>query len=125
VSDQAPQWARHAIYLIKGGWTDWRWFDRYYDRHPKPAVWIMDHVGDWIELHVADKVAAWLCRRYGHLPEVDHCGLPEHDFCTGCNALTPGMAYRDPGLPAKWEAHMGKPYPWEFDGARWVRKESP
>lgn len=31
---------------------------------------------------------------YGHMPVVDHCGKPEHDYCARCTKVLPGMAVR-------------------------------
>ncbi|HEX2550449.1 MAG TPA: hypothetical protein VHK64_02555 [Nocardioidaceae bacterium] len=122
-ADYAPKWARTVVYRLRGGWTDWRWFDRLYDKHPKIGTWLCDHVADTIELHAADRVAALVCRRYGHLPEPDQCGMPQHDYCIGCNELTPGMAERPPDFAERWSTWTGRPCPWEFDGVRWVSKE--
>lgn len=38
---------------------------------------------------VEDQVAALLCRVYGHKPERDQCGIPEHDFCFYCKKRMP------------------------------------
>lgn len=35
-----------------------------------------------------------LCAMFGHEPDMDHCGRPEHDFCWSCNKPMPGMAPR-------------------------------
>ncbi len=35
-----------------------------------------------------------LCKHAGHLPGMDHCGKPEHDYCHRCGDETPGKAPR-------------------------------
>lgn len=37
-------------------------------------------------------VSRLLCLAYGHMPERDQCGRPEHDFCLWCNKRMPGAA---------------------------------
>lgn len=34
------------------------------------------------------------CQVFGHVPVPDHCGIPEHDFCAGCQIPMPGKASR-------------------------------
>lgn len=50
---------------------------------------VLDEVGEH-----TDAMMAILCARLGHTPQVDQCGMPAHDFCTWCNARTPGAAPR-------------------------------
>jgi hypothetical protein len=40
------------------------------------------------------KLKAAFCAQLGHKPTIDHCGLPEHDYCAYCLELTPGQAKR-------------------------------
>lgn len=39
-------------------------------------------------------IARFICKIYGHEPTQDQCGMPEHDYCTICEELTPGQAPR-------------------------------
>lgn len=35
-----------------------------------------------------------MCEQLGHVPTVDHCGLPEHDHCLWCQYPMPNRAER-------------------------------
>jgi hypothetical protein len=68
----------------------WFWFatDRIFDSHP----WFESDKSDpfWTAYEFIEKnIAKVLCRIYGHRPERDQCGRPEHDFCLICNKLIP------------------------------------
>ena len=58
----------------------WLWRDD----HPE----LVQPLVNWL----TEPVSRALCAKYGHLPERDHCGLPEHDFCLWCNKRMPGAA---------------------------------
>lgn len=51
-----------------------------------------DWVSDALD-SVVVRPSKWvLCQIYGHEPERDQCGMPEHDFCLWCNRSMPYMA---------------------------------
>lgn len=52
--------------------------------------WSWDHGPTWLH----DAVAWTCCKIWGHQVYQDHCGLPEHDSCSWCNKVMPGMAPR-------------------------------
>lgn len=46
----------------------------------------------WRARFAVEKSGLWiLCKIYGHEPERDQCGIPEHDFCGWCNRSMPNM----------------------------------
>lgn len=46
-----------------------------------------------VEVLAGEWVLPWFCRLgLGHAVVMDHCGLPEHDYCIGCHRLFPGQA---------------------------------
>lgn len=68
-------------------------FERWYDKK-----WISMETWDKLDIFWEDKIRdplfKLLCPVWGHAPEMDHCGLPEHDFCSGCGKATSGEADR-------------------------------
>lgn len=66
-------------------------------------AWIIEHLLDddkddkleplWAMI---DRSKIAVCAIYGHVPTMDHCMIPEHDFCEVCNELTPNQAPRKP-----------------------------
>jgi hypothetical protein len=48
----------------------------------------------WHFLLVDKGLGKLWCRYLGHLPIVDHCGLPAHDLCAWCLTDMPGQAPR-------------------------------
>ena len=69
----------HRVYF-------WLW-DGMYDHLP-------DDAPDWAytPLDLFESAAKWvLCKVYGHEPQRDHCGKPEHDVCGWCNRSMPHM----------------------------------
>lgn len=46
------------------------------------------------EWGVLDKIGRLTCRVAGHDPTIDHCCMPEHDYCQVCRSRTPGAAPR-------------------------------
>lgn len=41
-----------------------------------------------------ERVRATFCAAFGHRPEQDQCGKPEHDFCLTCGKGLPGEAHK-------------------------------
>lgn len=35
-------------------------------------------------------IMAWWCSKAGHDPMPDQCGMPNHEYCSVCGAITPG-----------------------------------
>lgn len=57
-------------------------------RHAKIGGWLEDVQTNLIE----DPGKVLMCRLFGHDPERDHCGMPEHDCCLWCQKLMPFQA---------------------------------
>jgi len=64
------------------------WFEHRYDQFEK-STRTVDSLG-WIY----DRIQSTICFFFGHSPEADQCGRPEHDFCLWCMKLTPNQAER-------------------------------
>lgn len=57
----------------------------------KPWRWaVLQFVSDRMQ----DPLVSLCCWFIGHQPEMDHCGIPEHDYCIYCQESTPGQAPR-------------------------------
>lgn len=67
------------------------WLDDHAPRLAKAwyATW-SDGVELWIERHIWPRICA-------HEAIADQCGIPDHDYCHGCDQLMPGMAPRRHG----------------------------
>ncbi len=59
------------------------WIKRY-------SFWLEDHLPVWLPLGWLRRLGCFL---WGHLPIVDMCGQPEHDFCAWCMASMPGRGH--------------------------------
>lgn len=94
------KWPTKIVWFLRGRW-EFSWLGR---RLPEPT---RDKISYWLDEHVVDHVARVLCRLTGHIPTVDHCGMPEHDYCEGCQKLMPGMADRT-GIEQRWAAYAEK-----------------
>lgn len=71
-------------YVVEG------WITDHYESWPKP-------IRDWWDQVDEPVVARQLCSIFGHVPERDHCGMPEHDCCAWCQKLMPFQAGDVPG----------------------------
>jgi hypothetical protein len=69
---------------------------------PEIPLGLRQKIGEYLEWETespeyaaTQMFALTLCRLLGHLPVLDHCGLPEHDYCAGCGERTPGQGRRE------------------------------
>lgn len=58
------------------------WVTDRYEGWPKP-------VRDWWDDRDEGILVRRLCSVFGHEPEWDQCGIPEHDCCAWCQKLLP------------------------------------
>lgn len=49
---------------------------------------------DWAEEVICKPIMNIICTELGHIPVVDMCGKPEHDYCVRCHEATPGQGAR-------------------------------
>ena len=59
-----------------------RWFMFHLDVYPNPIYLL------------SDPIQKAMCVLTGHVPERDHCGRPEHDFCCWCQKAMPNSWVR-------------------------------
>ena len=81
--------ARLVYYLNevnRGWWLDEPWTNRLLSTSTQ------DKLADLLAKYFTEPAAKLICRIWGHVPTRDHCGLPAHDYCLGCNEPTPGQA---------------------------------
>lgn len=79
-------------------WDDWLC------EKPETGFWVWLSNKDWAysDAGFLQQFREDVCKLFGHTPTVDHCGLPEHDYCSGCNKLTPHGVPRDENGKVIW-----------------------
>lgn len=88
IRDKVSWWLQAGQYE----WMDWN-HDWLYKKLPTR---VSDVIVAAQERFIEYPVAKVICKFSGHLPIVDHCGMPAHDYCMGCGERLPGQAARDP-----------------------------
>lgn len=78
----------HKVYAFL--WDDM--YDKLIDRAKQKELPKDKDPLPWRIAFALEKSGLWiLCKIYGHEPERDQCGIPEHDFCGWCNRPMPNM----------------------------------
>lgn len=76
-------WIRRKHYKLEDIVLDYGETHKWVDR-------LTDHELFWKVFEVVPKKI--LCKLFGHYPTMDHCGMPDHDYCSDCEILMPGKA---------------------------------
>lgn len=66
------------------------WWDLYvYEWFPNAKIGgPLERTVDWIQDYIANPIIRLLCKMFGHVSILDHCGRPEHAYCLYCRHNT-------------------------------------
>lgn len=69
-------------------------------------LWVWD-APTWLSVWLTPALSWVTCRIWGHDPQSDQCGNPEHDFCSWCLKWLPNSAPRRPAPVASPDTPTG------------------